>query len=152
MDRENDIRLMEIALEKAREAAEKGEVPVGAVIVDSDGQILAAAGNKTIGECDPCGHAEIRALRRAGSKMQNYRLPGTTLYVTLEPCAMCAAAMVHARIKRLVYGAIDPKTGAILSKYTIGSDNLLNHRFEITGGILEDDCSGMLKEFFQKRR
>lgn len=149
---EDDIEMMKLALAKAREAAAAGEVPVGAVIVGSDGRILASAGNNTIENSDPTGHAEMRALRKAGSASLNYRLPGTTVYVTLEPCPMCASAMVHARVKRIVYGAADPKTGALQSRYTIGSDNLLNHTFEITGGVLEKDCAGILRDFFQKRR
>ena len=152
MNIHDDRRMMKLALEKAREAATAGEVPVGAVITDNDGRILASAGNNTIANCDPTGHAEMRALREAAIAGRNYRLPGTTLYVTLEPCPMCASAMVHARISRVVYGAADPKTGAIRSRYAIGSDNLLNHTFEVTGGILEEDCASILRDFFQKRR
>jgi len=101
---------------------------------------------------DPTGHAEIRVLRQAAVRVANYRLPGTTMYVTLEPCAMCAAAMVHARVRRLVFGAADPKTGAIVSRYRIGSDGRLNHVLQVTGGILAEECGRILKEFFQKRR
>lgn len=143
---------MQIALARAEESAAKGEVPVGAVLVDGGGAVIASAGNETVCAHDPVGHAEIRALRIAAGKAGNYRLPHTTLYVTLEPCVMCAAAMVHARIARLVFGATDPKTGAVVSKYAIGSDGLLNHSFSVTGGVLADECGGVLRDFFQKRR
>ena len=140
------------ALMQARTAAESGEVPVGAVLVDIAGHVLAEAGNDCIRSSDPAGHAEMRALRAAASRISNYRLPGCTLYVTLEPCAMCAAAMVHARIDRLVFGAVDPKSGAVVSRYRIGSDGLLNHRFVVTGGVLGEECSLLLKDFFRNRR
>ncbi|HBI14188.1 MAG TPA: tRNA-specific adenosine deaminase [Desulfobulbaceae bacterium] len=143
---------MGIALEVAREAETEQEVPVGAVLVDSEGKIIAAAGNRIVSGHDPTGHAEIRVLRAAASRLGNYRLPGTTLYVTLEPCAMCAAAMVHARIRRLVFGAGDPKAGAVVSKYRLGSDGLLNHSFLVTGGVLAEECSLLLQNFFQMRR
>ena len=148
----SDESLMRIALEQALLSADAGEVPVGAVLVGPEEKIIASAGNNTIQACDPSGHAEMRVLRQASMVLKNYRLPGTTMYVTLEPCAMCAAALVHARVERLVFGAADPKTGAIVSKYRIGTDGLLNHRFNVIGGILEDECSQILKEFFQKRR
>lgn len=151
-DAGNDMDFMRHALELARESAAAGEVPVGALLVDANGVVLAGAGNRTVSACDPAGHAEIRVLRQGAEKLGNYRLPGTTLYVTLEPCAMCAAAMVHARIDRLVYGAADPKTGAIVSQYRIGTDNRLNHSFQVTGGVLEEECGGVLRDFFQKRR
>ncbi len=143
---------MRFALAEARQAAVIGEVPVGAVLVDAEGEVLASAGNNCIEACDPLGHAEIRVLREAAKVAGNYRLPGTTIYVTLEPCAMCASAMVHARINRLVFGATDPKTGGIISQYQIGSDGKLNHTFQVQGGILADDCGQILKDFFQKRR
>ncbi len=143
---------MKIALERAKESAKKGEVPVGAVLVDSNGDLLASAGNETVRAHDPVGHAEIRVLRMAAERLGNYRLPGTTMYVTLEPCAMCAAAMVHARINSLVFGATDPKTGAVVSKYNIGSDGQLNHSFNVVAGVLEDECGQLLRDFFQKRR
>lgn len=146
-----DTVMMEAALVEAKQAATMGEVPVGAVLVD-DGEIIARAGNNLIESCDPVGHAEIRVLRAAARNRCNYRLPGTTLYVTLEPCAMCAAAMVHARIGRLVFGAADPKAGGVVSQYAIGRDKKLNHSFTVTGHILADECSRLMKEFFQKRR
>ncbi len=143
---------MERAIIQARIAANNGEVPVGALIVDRRGDILAECGNNCIGRADPTGHAEIRALRVAAKKEQNYRLPGASVYVTLEPCAMCAAAMVNARISRLIYGATDPKTGAIASVYNIGIDGLLNHRLTVTSGVLADQCGQLLKDFFRSRR
>ncbi len=147
-----DIHFMNLAYAYAESAAEMGEVPVGAVLVAPPGIILAAAGNDCIQSCDPTGHAEIHALRLAGLRLRNYRFPGATMYVTLEPCAMCAAAMVHARVRRLVIGADDPKTGAVYSRYAIGSDGKLNHGFQVHSGVLQDQCSRILKEFFRKRR
>ncbi len=146
-----DEKIMELALAEARYAADLGEVPVGAVLV-LDGEVIARAGNNLIAACDPVGHAEIRALRMAAGQLGNYRLPGTTLYVTLEPCPMCATAMIHARIERLVFGATDPKGGGVVSQYRIGQDGRLNHGFAISGGVLAGKCSLILKEFFQKRR
>ena len=144
--------MMARALELARRAAAAGEVPVGAVVVAADGAILAEAGNTSVRDSDPSGHAEMVAVRLAGRRLGNYRLPGTTLYVTLEPCAMCAALLVHARIDRLVFGAFDPKAGAVVSRYRIGSDGLLNHSFTVTGGVLAEECGRLLREFFQNRR
>ncbi|RUM38900.1 MAG: tRNA-specific adenosine deaminase [Desulfobulbus sp.] len=146
-----DEIMMKVALEEARKSSAIGEVPVGAVITLS-GRIIACRGNNVRADRDPSGHAEIRALRQAARKLGNYRLPGAVLYVTLEPCPMCAAAMVHARIARLVYGAVDPKGGGVVSKYGIGVDGLLNHRFSVTGGVLQEKCSKLLRDFFQKRR
>ncbi len=147
-----DVALMRLAIVRAGEAAAMGEVPVGAVLVGREGDILAAAGNNCIQAHDPSGHAEMRALRQAAEKIGNYRLPGTTMVVTLEPCAMCAAALVHARVERVVFGAHDPKAGALVSKYRIGSDGLLNHCFVITGGVLGKECGQLLKNFFRSRR
>jgi len=147
-----DCRLMERALVQARLAAAAGEVPVGAVVVDVAGTILAEAGNNCIAAADPSGHAEMRALRLAAQVAGNYRLPGVTVYVTLEPCPMCASLLVHARVGRLVFGAIDPKGGAIVSKYRIGSDGLLNHEFTVTGGVCAEECSRLLQDFFRSRR
>lgn len=148
---QDDEQMMKLALIEAQAAADLGEVPVGAVLV-SDGEIIARAGNNLRANVDPAGHAEIRALRRGARYLDNYRLPGTVLYVTLEPCAMCAAAMVHARIARLVFGAVDPKGGGVVSRYRIGRDGRLNHDFEVTAGVLAEKCGHILKEFFQKRR
>ncbi len=146
-----DKKIMKLALAEARNAADLGEVPVGAVLV-LDGEIIARAGNNLIAAGDPVGHAEIRALRKGARQLGNYRLPGTTLYVTLEPCPMCASAMIHARIARLVFGATDPKGGGVVSQYKIGQDGRLNHGFAVSGGVLAEKCSLILKEFFQKRR
>lgn len=147
-----DRQMMERALDQARLAAKVGEVPVGAVVVDHQGNLVAEAGNNCIAASDPSGHAEMLAVRRAAMVLGNYRLPGTTLYVTLEPCPMCAALLVHARISRLVFGATDPKSGAVVSQYRIGNDGLLNHAFTVTGGVLADECSQLLRVFFRSRR
>ena len=149
---EDDSRYMELALAEARAAAERGEVPVGAVLVDQLGKILARAGNRVIEHCDPAGHAELVVLRQAGARQANYRLPSTTLYVTLEPCAMCAGAMIHARIARLVYGAADPKSGAVHSLMQLGDDHRFNHRFPAKGGVLAAECGQLLRDFFHARR
>ena len=148
----DDIRMMERALIQARKAGAADEVPVGAVIVGGDGIILAESGNNCVGQSDPSGHAEMVAIRVAAQAINNYRLPGVTVYVTLEPCPMCAALMVHARVSRLVFGANDPKGGGIVSKYRIGDDGLLNHSFTVTGGVLAEECSRLLRDFFQNRR
>jgi tRNA(adenine34) deaminase len=151
-DPAHDCRMMERALAQARLAATAGEVPVGAVVVDADGEILAEEANNCIEASDPAGHAEMRAVRQAARIIGNYRLPGTTVYVTLEPCPMCASMLVHARVARLVFGAADPKSGAVVSKYRIGSDGLLNHVFSVTGGVCAEECSDILRDFFRNRR
>lgn len=143
---------MNAALACAAQAAVSDEVPVGAVLVSADRRLLAAAGNCCIAAHDPTGHAEIRVLRAAAVQLGNYRLPGTTLYVTLEPCPMCATALLFARVERIVFGAADPKNGGIQSLYRIGSDGCLNHRFTVTGGVLAEECGGILKAFFRQRR
>jgi tRNA(adenine34) deaminase len=148
----NDECFMGMALACAAEAAALAEVPVGAVLVGADGSLLALAGNNCIQARDPTGHAELRVLRAAAQVSGNYRLPGTTLYVTLEPCPMCAAALVFARVARIVFGAADPKSGGIQSLYRIGRDGCLNHRFAVTGGVLAAECSSILKDFFRQRR
>lgn len=147
-----DVRMMQRAMAQARLAAAAGEVPVGALLVDREGGVLAAAGNNCVAASDPTGHAEIRVLRAAAARLGNYRLPATTLYVTLEPCAMCATAMVLARIDRLVFGASDPRAGAVGSVYSIGIDGRLNHRFQVTGGVLAGPCGDLLRDFFRRRR
>ena len=149
---DGDELFMRMALEEARKAGERGEVPVGAVIVDEARNILAAAGNNCIGESDPSGHAEMVAIRSAGNKIKNYRLLNTTMYVTIEPCVMCAGALIHARIGRLVYGASDPKTGGVVSCYQVGGDGKLNHQLKVEGGVLADKCAGLLTSFFRKKR
>jgi tRNA(adenine34) deaminase len=148
---DNDQRFMRAALEEARAAAERGEVPVGAVVVIND-EIVARAGNRTIADCDPTAHAEVIALREASKRIGNYRLAGAALYVTIEPCAMCAGAMIQARIARLVYGAPDPKGGAVQSCFAVLDHPQLNHRVEVTAGVLADDAAAVLKEFFAARR
>jgi len=145
-----DKTWMEGALEQASGAAANGEVPVGAVFV-REGQIISRAGNSPIGSCDPTAHAEINVIRQASQTLANYRLGGT-LYVTLEPCLMCMGAIIHSRIERLVFGAYDPKTGAAVSTYQVGSDKKLNHSLLIEGGLLEDRCGDLLKTFFRRRR
>lgn len=148
---EQDHVWMQQAIALAKLAAAAGEVPVGAIIV-SGGQIIGSGANQPISTNDPSAHAEIVALRHAAQRIQNYRLVGATMYVTLEPCMMCAGAMVHARIKRLVYGAPDPKTGAIVSQSRLLDQTFLNHKVAYEGGLLADECGMVLKEFFQSRR
>ncbi len=147
----NDQKWMAKALLLAEEAAILGEVPVGAVLVKDDA-LIAEGSNSPIKDNDPTAHAEIAALRRGAKVLNNYRLPGTTLYVTLEPCIMCMGAIIHARIERLVIGATDPKSGAAFSVYNIGNDNLLNHSIVINKGICENECRELLKRFFKSRR
>jgi len=147
----HDQTFMEAALEEARLAAERGEVPVGAVIV-VEGQIVARAGNRTITESDPTAHAEIAAVREAAAKVGNHRLTGAALYATIEPCAMCAGAMIQARIARLVYGADDPKGGAVRSCFSILDHPQLNHRVDVVPGVLADEAASLLKVFFAARR
>jgi tRNA(adenine34) deaminase len=140
-----------LALEEARVAAQNGEVPVGCVIVQGE-RIIARAANRTITDGDPTAHAEMVALRAAAAAMGNHRLAGVTLYVTIEPCAMCAGAMLQARVDRLVYGADDPKGGAIRSCFTVFDHPRVNHRVAVTYGVLADDTAALLREFFQTRR
>lgn len=150
-DETEDLRWMRRALALARRAAATGEVPVGAVVV-RDGVVLGEGWNQPIGRCDPSAHAEIQALRVAAERADNYRLPGAALYVTLEPCAMCAGAMLHARIAHLVYGADDPRAGAVSSVFEILGDPRLNHRVPSEGGLLAAECGALLQEFFRARR
>ena len=148
---ELDRQFMEQALEQAQLAAIAGEVPVGAVIV-RNGVVLSKAFNKPITNHDPSAHAEMLALRQAALSEQNYRLPGTTLYVTLEPCTMCAGAMLHARVDRIVYGATDPKTGAAGSVLDVFSSKQINHQTVVEGGMMGDECGQLLRDFFKERR
>jgi tRNA(adenine34) deaminase len=148
----DDSFYMGLALEQAREALAAGEVPVGAVLVGEGGEILARAGNRPIGLNDPTAHAEVLALRQAAALRGNYRLPGTVLYVTIEPCIMCVGALLHARVRRLVFGAPDPKAGACVSLYRLPEDPRLNHRLEVTGGVQQAECRELMQEFFQARR
>ena len=142
---------MRAALEQAREADRRGEVPVGAVVVIDD-EIGGTGFNQPIGANDPTAHAEIVAIRNAASLRGNYRLTGATLYVTIEPCQMCVGAMVHARIGRLVYGAREPKAGAVESVMRAHEHPALNHRMTATGGVLEEECRAVMQQFFQQRR
>lgn len=146
-----DLDFMRLALEQARAAAAAGEVPVGAVVV-RDGQVIASGHNQPVGAADPTAHAEIVALRRAAQALGNYRLDGCELYVTLEPCAMCSGAMLHARLKRVVYGAADPKTGAAGSVTDLFGQQALNHQTQVTGGVLAQECGAVLADFFRTRR
>lgn len=148
----DDFYYMGEALDQAREALTAGEVPVGAVLVGEGGEILARAFNRPIGLNDPTAHAEVLALRAAAQRLGNYRLPGVSLYVTIEPCLMCLGAMLTARLKRLVFGASDPKGGACVSLYRIPEDSRLNHHLEVTGGVREAECRQLLQQFFQGRR
>ena len=151
MTTETDTEYMQIALDLARQAALNGEVPVGAIIV-KDGVIIGSGSNAPIGLHDPTAHAEIIAMRQAAQHLGNYRLIDCTLYVTLEPCAMCSGAMQHARIAKLVYGASDPKTGACGSVIDLMSESKLNHHTEVVGGVLAEECGAVLTEFFKQRR
>jgi tRNA(adenine34) deaminase len=148
---ETDVQFMREALEEARAAAQAGEVPIGAVLVH-DGRILARSGNRTIRDVDPTAHAEIVVLREASRALGNYRLAGATLYVTIEPCSMCAGALIQARVPRLVYGADDPKGGAVRSCLEIVSNSKLNHQVEVTAGVMAEEAAAMLQAFFAARR
>jgi tRNA(adenine34) deaminase len=148
---EADIQFMKVAIEEARAATAAGEVPIGALVVH-DGKILTRSGNHTIRNCDPTAHAEIIVIREAAHILNNYRMAGTTLYVTLEPCSMCAGAIIQARIPRLVYGADDPKGGAVRSCFEILTNATLNHRVETIHGVLATECASILQAFFAARR
>jgi tRNA(adenine34) deaminase len=148
---DSDIAYMQAALDEAREAARRGEVPIGAIVVH-ESQIIARAGNRTITDCDPTAHAEIVALRAAAAHINNYRLTAASVYVTIEPCSMCAGAMIQARIARLVYGADDAKGGAVRSCFSILDHPQLNHRVEVTLGVLAEESAALLKEFFAAKR
>lgn len=147
----DDATFMQLALNQAGRAVELGEVPVGAVVI-RNGVVIASGYNHPIATHDPTAHAEVMALRAAAQVLGNYRLPGCELYVTLEPCAMCAGAMMHARLARVIYGASDPKTGVCGSVLDLFSQGTLNHHTEVTGGVLAEQCSALLKSFFAARR
>ena len=146
-----DEKWMSLALEQAVKAEKEGEVPVGAILV-KDGLVVARAHNQPISTNDPTAHAEIQLLRAAGEELNNYRLNGTSLYVTLEPCAMCLGAMMHARVERIVYGAHDPKTGVCGSSENLIDANCFNHKIDLVSGVLENECKQLLKKFFISRR
>ena len=151
IDRSQDERFMREAMELARQGSERGEVPVGAVLVQ-DGEVIGRGFNCPISTSDPSAHAEMVAIRAAAAAVQNYRLPGSTLYVTLEPCSMCAGLIVHSRIARVVYSTTEPKAGVAVSRGQFFSQDFLNHRVLIEGGVLAQECSEMLSVFFKARR
>jgi len=142
---------MQVAIDEARAAGARGEVPIGAVVI-VDGRIVARAGNRTIIDCDPTAHAEIVALRASAKRLGNYRLLTATIYATVEPCAMCAGALIQARVSRLVYGADDAKAGAVRSCMAVLDDPQLNHRVEVTAGVLAEEAARLMKQFFAARR
>lgn len=151
IDRSRDEHFMRLALGQARLGAAQGEVPVGAVLV-RDGEVVGSGFNAPISRHDPSAHAEMVAIRAAAEAAQNYRLPGTTLYVTLEPCSMCAGLIVHSRIARVVYGASEPRAGVAVSQGRFFEQNFLNHWVRVEGGVLAEECGAVLKEFFKARR
>jgi tRNA(adenine34) deaminase len=151
MDKEFDERMMKMALEQAEKGRERGEVPVGAILLKGH-QVLAKDHNRCIELSDPTAHAEILVLRKGGEILRNYRLNGTVMYVTAEPCPMCVSAMVHGRISRLVFGSWEPKFGAVESKFRLLNDQGLNHKVKVDQGILEKECGEILKVFFRERR
>jgi tRNA(adenine34) deaminase len=146
-----DERWMRHALDAAREAQERGEVPVGTCVVSGD-TLIAVAGNRTRTDCDPTAHAEVVALREAAQALGNYRLTDVAVYSTIEPCAMCAGALIQARVRRLIYGAADERAGAVSSRFRICDTDFLNHRIEIRSGVLETECRALMQEFFKSRR
>lgn len=152
MTRNDDEKFMNLAIEQARIAGRAGEVPIGAVITDGTDKIVSSGYNFREAGNDPTAHAEIIAIRKAGEACGSWRLEGSTIYVTIEPCLMCLGAIILARIKRLVFGARDPKAGAVFSVYEIGNDRRLNHTVEVTEGICADECSALLKDFFKTLR
>jgi tRNA(adenine34) deaminase len=151
-DHDYDTIFMRLALTAAYQAAQIGEVPIGACIVDETGDVIGTTSNRTIVDNDPTAHAEIRVIRRAAELRKNYRLTGMTIYTTIEPCVMCAGALVNARVKRLVFGAHDERFGAVETLFRIGDDERLNHRIEIVTGVLADECRELMQEFFRTRR
>jgi tRNA(adenine34) deaminase len=151
LESELDEQWMRQALVAAREAQANGEVPIGTCVV-SENKLVAVCGNRTRTDCDPTAHAEIVALREAARKLGNYRLTGVDVYSTIEPCAMCAGALIQARVRRLIYGAPDERAGAVSSRFRICDTDFLNHRIEISAGVLEAECRALMQEFFQTRR
>jgi tRNA(adenine34) deaminase len=149
---EQDEFWMREAIRAANAAGRLGEVPIGACLIDGDGNLLATAGNRTIIDNDPTAHAEILVLRAAAAKINNYRLVDTTIYTTIEPCAMCAGALVNSRVKRLVYGAADERFGAVETVFRICDSEFLNHQIEIVAGVLAEDCRKLLQDFFRRKR
>lgn len=150
--RDIDEKWMRMAIDAAGEAAAVGEVPVGACLVDADGNLLATASNRPITDNDPSAHAEMLAIRQAAAMIGNYRLTGVSVYSTIEPCVMCAGALVNARVARLVFGAHDERFGAVESRFRICDNEMLNHRIEIVPGVLADECRALMQDFFRARR
>ncbi len=148
----NDESFMQIAIEAAKQAEQLGEVPIGACLIDKNGEVLAVCGNRTITNCDPTAHAEILVIREAAKKISNYRLTDTTIYTTIEPCAMCAGSLVHARIKRLVFGSHDTRFGAVESVFNLCDTSSLNHQLEITSGVSAEECRQIMQDFFKRKR
>ena len=146
-----DTAWMRLAIEQAHQAESLGEVPVGAVLV-IDGALIAAAFNAPISGCDPSGHAEIAVLRKAAELRKNYRLPFSTLYVTIEPCTMCMGAMIHSRVQRVVFGAREPRAGAVVSQLQLAGQPFYNHQIEVTEGVLADECGALVSTFFRAKR
>jgi tRNA(adenine34) deaminase len=151
MSADLDEQWMREALAAAREAQANGEVPIGTCIVSED-KLIAVSGNRTRTDCDPTAHAEMVALREAARKIGNYRLTGVAVYSTIEPCAMCAGALIQARVRRLIYGAPDERAGAVVSRFRICDTDFLNHRIEISSGVLETECRTLMQDFFRSRR
>jgi tRNA(adenine34) deaminase len=149
---EFDNKWMRVALEQAALARQADEVPIGACVISESGELLSASHNRVIADNDPTAHAEILSLREAAHRVRNYRLVGTTVYTTIEPCAMCAGALVNTRVKRLVYGVDDERFGAVNTHFGIGVSEILNHRIEVVGGVLESECRAMMQDFFRARR
>jgi tRNA(adenine34) deaminase len=147
-----DEKWMRVALDEAEKARQRDEVPIGACLINANGEFIAAASNRTISDNDPTAHAEILVIRRAAEILGNYRLTGTSLYSTIEPCAMCAGALVNARVKRLVYGADDERFGAVTTQFGIGTSDVLNHRIEIVLGVMASECRTLMQEFFRSKR
>lgn len=146
-----DEHWMQLALDQAQLAADSDEVPVGAVLV-KDNQLIASGFNQPISSCDPSAHAEIVVLRAAAKRLSNYRLPGTTLYVTIEPCTMCVGAMIHARVERVVFGAPEPRAGALISAARLLEGAQFNHRIAVHGGVLAGECAAVIQQFFRRKR
>lgn len=146
-----DYMYMQRALELAAQAGELGEVPVGAVVV-VDGEIIGEGYNQPIAACDPSAHAEVMALRAAAAQQKNYRLPQSTLYVTIEPCTMCFGTMIHARVAKVIYGAPEPRAGAVVSQLQLPAQPFFNHKIQVEGGVLQEQASALVRDFFQKRR
>ena len=149
---ETDEFWMRVAINAAIEAEKLDEVPIGACLINGEGEVVAVSGNRTRTDCDPTAHAEILVLREAAKKIGNYRLTGTTLYTTIEPCAMCAGALIQARVKRLIFGALDERFGAVESVFQLCETSSLNHQIEITKGVLADECKKLMQDFFRAKR